>query len=138
MKIESEKDGRRGSRGNMRLVDTNVFIDHLRNYSRATAFFESLDREDIFSAITEAELISGQQCALPEKKSDVLQFLGHWRKIEVTNQIAVLAGDIVREHSIELADAIIAATALIHKAELLTRNVKHFSMIQGLKVKSPY
>jgi len=122
----------------MRLVDTNVFIDHFRNYSLATAFFESLDEESIFSAISEAELISGQQCALPEKKKYILQFLGRWRKIEVSNQIAVLAGDIVREHPIELADAIIAATALIHKAELLTRNVKHFSMIKNLVVKSPY
>ncbi len=122
----------------MQLVDTNVFIDHFRNYPHATAFFESLSEENIFSAISEAELISGQQCALLEKKNDILQFLGRWRKIEVSNQIAVLAGDLVREHTIELADAIIAATALVHKAELLTRNVKHFSMIKDLSVKAPY
>jgi predicted nucleic acid-binding protein len=123
----------------MQLVDTNVFIDHFRNYAAAINFFNSVDENTvIFSAISEAEIVAGQQCADAETKHKTLQFLGRWRKIDVTNQIAVLAGDIVREHGIELADAIIAATAQVYKARVLTRNVKHFSMIKNLAVKIPY
>ncbi len=123
----------------MQLVDTNIFIDHFRNYAPAKTFFNSLDEnKTIFSAISEAEVIAGKQCKSLEVKGSILKFMGRWRKIEVTNQIAVLAGDLVREYAIELADAIIAATALSNKAELLTRNVKHFSMIEDLTISSPY
>ena len=50
--------------GNMMLIDTNVFVDHLRGYAPAVAFFESLTSKDnvLFSAITEAELVAGQEC----------------------------------------------------------------------------
>lgn len=122
----------------MPLIDTNIFIDYLRNYKKSVDFFISLDSMCIFSAITEAELVSGKECSDSEKKEIILGFLGKWQKIEVTNQIAVLAGDFVREHEIELADAIIAATAIINKTEILTKNVKHFSMIPDLKVIEPY
>ena len=123
----------------MQIVDTNIFIDHLRGYRSATAFFDSLGEERIiFSAVTEAELIAGKQCADINKKGEIIQFLGRWQKIDVTNPIAVKAGDLTREHGLELADSFIAATALLYKAELLTRNVKDFQNIEGLTVKEPY
>ena len=37
-----------------------------------------------------------------------------------------------------MPDSIIAATAIINKSELLTRNVKDFEKIKGLRVRSPY
>lgn len=123
----------------MRLIDTNIFIDHLRDYAPATVFLDSLDREVIiFSAVSEAEIIAGKQCGELKKKEEILQFLRKWQKIDVNNQIAVKAGDLTREHDMELADAIIAATALVHGAELLTRNVNDFKQVKELKVKSPY
>lgn len=39
-----------------------------------------------------------------------------------------------RSHpGIDLVDYVIAATAEIHGAELLTLNIKHFPMVHGLK-----
>ena len=123
----------------MQLVDTNIFIDHLRGYSPATIFFESLDvGKVVFSAISEAEIIAGKQCSNNKKKEEILQFLRKWRKIDADNPIAVKAGDLVREYGLELADAFIAATALINKAELLTRNITDFNKIPDLVVRSPY
>ncbi len=123
----------------MQLVDTNIFIDHFRGHEPATAFFESLDENSIiFSAISEAEIIIGKQCSENRKKEKILQFLRRWQKIDVNNPIAVKAGDLAREYGIELADAFIAATALVHKAELLTRNISDFSKIPNLKIKAPY
>ncbi len=121
-------------------IDTNIFIDHLRGYNPATKFIESLIfRNDvIFSAITEAELIAGKRCGESSVKEDVLQLLHTWEKIPVSNSIAVLAGDISRDYGLNIADAIIAATALSRKTALLTRNIKDFKNVEGLKVKSPY
>ena len=36
-------------------------------------------------------------------------------------------------HNISVAEAIIAATAKLHKLELVTLNIKHFSMFPALK-----
>ena len=126
--------------GTVIVIDTNVFVDHLRGYAPAVAFFESLgSKEDIlFSAITEAELVAGQECKEKIKKEGVLQFLGQWNKIIVTNQIAVLAGDLSRDKGIDLPDALIAATALVNKAELVTKNVKDFKRIAELSLRVPY
>ena len=124
----------------MILLDTNVFIDFLRGHQPAVKFFESLFGKEnvLFSAITEAELVAGKECDDYNKKEKLLHFLHTWKKIEVTNQIAVLAGDISREHEILIPDAIIAATAILMKSEILTKNTKDFQKINGLKVKQPY
>ena len=124
----------------MMLIDTDIFVDHLRGYAPAVAFFESLVfQEDIlFSAITEAELIAGNECKEKTKKEGVLQFLNQWNKIIVSNQIAVLAGDLSRDKGLELPDALIAATAIVSKAELVTRNEKDFKKVTELKIHVPY
>ena len=124
----------------MKLIDTNIFVDHLRGQGPAKAYFDSLGNEDdiLFSAITEAELIAGQECKDKEKKEGVLQFLAQWKKIIVSNQIAVLAGDLSRDKELDLPDALIAATALINKAELVTRNSRDFKKIADLKISVPY
>lgn len=124
----------------MILLDTDIFIDHLRNVKLALDFFESLQQRDdvFFSAITEAELIAGSENDNPEKKEVLLHFLFCWNKIEVTNPIAVLAGDLKRKYNFLLPDAIIAATALHNNMEILTRNIKDFKKIKGLIVKAPY
>ncbi len=140
MKEELGKDGERGWQENMLLLDTNIFIDYFREYKPSIDFFNNIkDKMIIFSAITEAELIAGKACNDKSKREVVIGFLNKWKKIEVNNPIAVLAGDICRNNdNIETADAIIAATAIINKAELLTKNVKHFDKIEGLRVRSPY
>jgi|SRR3989338_2816540 len=124
----------------MILIDTNIFIDHFRNFKPATTFFESLQERNnvLFSAITEAELVSGTINKDTEKKELLLRFLSQWNKIEVTNEIAVLAGDLRRDNALFLPDAIIAASAIINKAELITKNIKDFKDIKELKISSPY
>lgn len=124
----------------MILIDTNIFVDHLRNFGEAVKFFETLvGRDDvIFSAITEAELIAGKSSKDKEKKGKLLYFINRWNKIPVTNPIALQAGDIYRDYELEIPDAIIAATALQNNAELITKNIKDFQKVYGLKIKVPY
>jgi tRNA(fMet)-specific endonuclease VapC len=123
----------------MIVLDTNVFIDLLRNYAPAADFFQSLDPEKVlFSAITESELVAGKENEHPEKREKLLHFLHVWRKIPLTNPVASLAGDISRRNGLAIPDAIIAATAILNHAELVTRNMKDFKAVPGLKLRSPY
>jgi tRNA(fMet)-specific endonuclease VapC len=123
------------------VLDSSIFIDHLRNYQPAVKFLSSLYNEGIriiFSAVTETELITGKSCNDSLVRSKVLHMLNSLIKINVTNQVALHAGDLCREYEVGIPDAIIAATAITNKAELLTKNVKDFKKIEGLKVKDPY
>ncbi len=122
------------------LLDTNIFVDHLRGHNPAREFFNVISKRNdiLFSAITEAELVAGKECNNEEKREKTLQFLAHWNKVEVSNPIACKAGDLTRKHDISLPDAIIAATAIINKAEMFTKNLKDFKKIPSLQVKAPY
>ena len=124
------------------VVDTSIFIDYLRNYPPAIEYIQTIDREKeitlLFSAITETELISGKSCETPIIRTGVLDMLNSFTKIEVTNQIALKAGDVCRIYKLATPDAVIAATALINNAELITKNTKDFKGIPGLIVKNPY
>ncbi len=124
------------------VIDSSIFIDHFRNYIPAVNFFSSLSDEEkkyvFFSAITESELISGRSCEDDSVKAKVLQMLNNFNKIEVNNKVAMLAGDLSRKQNILIPDAIIAATALVNNADLLTKNLKDFARIKDLKSVSPY
>lgn len=121
------------------LLDTNIFVDHLRNFSPAIKYFEALGDETIlFSAITEAELLAGTHNNDPKKREKLLQLLLQWTKVPVTNPVAVLAGDLSRQYSLEIPDALIAATAVLNNAVLITKNLKDFQKVERLHVKEPY
>ena len=92
----------------------------------------------VFSAITEAELVAGKACEDEQKKRVLLHFLARWKKIPVSNPIACLAGDINRKYGLLIPDALIAATALTEKSQLITRNLKDFKKVPNLTVKAPY
>jgi len=122
------------------LIDTNIIIDHLRNFEPATNFFNSISEHNliIFSAITETELLSGQANNNKEKREELLQLLNQWYKIPIENPIALLAGDLSRKYNLEVPDSIIAATALLSKAILVTKNEKHFISVSNLILNKPY
>ena len=52
-------------------------------------------------------------------------------------QAAVYLGQFRRDHRIELGDALTAATAQQHGAELFTRNLRHYPMTD-ISVTAPY
>jgi predicted nucleic acid-binding protein len=59
--------------------------------------------------------------------------------LPITEAISARAVSLVekyfRSHHLQLADALVAATALEHQMPLATSNVKHFKAIAGLKLK---
>ena len=124
------------------VVDSNVFIDNLRGLESARRFFDSVRNDSslsvCYSAITEAELLSGKECENEEKVDRILELLSIGEKILVTNEIAKSAGAIRRKYNLTLLDALIAATALSVGSVLYSRNIGAFKAIPDLETKEPY
>lgn len=109
------------------LVDTDIFIDHLRGAVQMKAGRHRLS----YSVITRAELSAGAT------GTDLAaRVLAPFREISVDRAIAERAGRIRRESGLRMPDALIAATALERKLSLVTRNKKHFDQVRGLRITS--
>jgi|SRR5476649_2739610 toxin FitB len=108
------------------LVDTDIFIDHLRGTNEIKPGRHRLH----YSVITRAELFAGNTA------SDLSsQLLAPFRELAVDRAVAERAGRVVREFGLRLPDALIAATALEHQLDLVTRNRKHFDEVRGLRLR---
>ena len=120
------------------LIDTDVIIDYLREQVDAVAYIESLTNPLLISGVTVAELYSGVREG--EERTALETFISAFEVVPVSEQIAVKGGlyrrDYSKTHKVGLADALIAATADIRGATLVTLNTKHFPMLAP--VKAPY
>jgi predicted nucleic acid-binding protein len=111
------------------LVDTDVFIDHLRG----TRALQPGARRLSYSVITRCELFAGTD----GDEAAISVLLGALREIPVDRAVAERAGRLRRESSIRTPDALIAASALEHGLSLMTRNRRDFAGITGLKLVDP-
>ena len=112
------------------LLDTDVIIWHLRG------------RREVMRVLTELQAFGVPSCSVlsilkvqvgvkkgEEAKTDL--FLGSLAVFDVTKKIADQAAISVREQkakgvTIDLPDAIIAATCMVHRLTLVTYNKKHY------------
>lgn len=108
------------------LVDTDVFVDHLRGAKR----FNPRSHRINYSVVTRAELFAGNSAS-----GDVTVILAPFRELEVDRPVAERAGRLRRETGIRLPDALIAATAIEHKLGLYTRNRSDFEQVRGLRIR---
>ena len=109
------------------LIDTDVFVDHLRGAKR----FDPKSHRVHYSVVTRAELFAGNAAS-----DDVRLLLAPFRELEVGRTVAERAGRLRRESGIRLPDALIAATAIEHKLSLFTRNRSDFEKVRGLRIRS--
>ena len=123
----------------MKIIDTSIFIDHLRNHLPASTWLISQNSEEmLFSAITETELLAGQANNDESRRERLMHMLQQYTKVVIDNPVASLAGDLRRKYQILTPDAVIAASALLCHAELITKNVKDFKKVPGLRISAPY
>jgi len=113
------------------LLDTDVLIDYLRGNDNAIRFLENLQERLCVSVITFAELYAGIR---NKKEQRVIEkFLAAFDVLAIDQVIAIKGGLFRKEympsHGVGLADALIAATAEICKARLVTLNQRHFPML---------
>lgn len=111
------------------LVDTDVFVDHLRGSAR----FDPGRNRILYSVVTRAELFAGRDGA----DEPVRTLLAAFTEVEVDREIAEAAGHIRRRVGIPHPDALIAASAVARGAAVVTRNRRHFDQVPGLRVRAP-
>lgn len=122
----------------MKLLDTSVAVDHLRGEPRAVDLLtETLESGEalVASELVRFELFAGVR---NEELGGLEAFCSALSWVPVSEEVARAAGELARTHrrshsGIDDVDYLIAATALLLEAELLTTNVRHFPMIEGLQ-----
>lgn len=120
------------------LFDTCILVDHLRQHPPAVDYVRALPQQPLLSAVTVAEVYVGVRDQAEARRIEAL--FGLFEVLAVDGEIARRGGTLRRRfaptHGTGLLDALIAATAEVHGARLVTRNVRHFPMLDDLVV--PY
>ena len=111
------------------LLDTDIFIDHLRG-ARAIA---KTSISFAYSVITRTELLAGRASG----ETIIRALLAPMREVVVDRAIAERAGLLRRGLNVLTPDALIAATALELRIPLMTRNRRDFERIPDLKIYAP-
>jgi predicted nucleic acid-binding protein len=115
------------------LVDSDVLVEVTRakNVELLSQWIELAESTDeiLYSPITSAELWAGVR---PNEIKLLDELFSALRCVPLTDQIGRRAGGYLsrfrKSHSVELADALIAATVVESKSSLWTRNRKHYPM----------
>lgn len=130
------------------LLDTNIISEMSRQEPHpAVASLFAGRRHDLFiSVISLGELRRGE-ARLRTRDATRAARIDLWlrsveveladRVIQVTTEVAYRWGEITSQRSRPLADALLAATALVHNLSLVTRNTKDFDGL-GLSVINPW
>ena len=116
---------------NIRFVlDSTVVINHLNKKLDIDAFFDTIpDCERFVSIVTEIETLSDPEMAEKEEK-EAREFLAHFDSVvDIIPAIKEEAIKIRRAFRIKLPDAVIAATAIILDATLLSNDPHHTKKI---------
>ena len=121
----------------MVLCDTNIFIGAFNGKQNAIETMEQIGFDNIvISSITLMELYQGMG-----NKHELVQMkkkIKYYDVVEINSQISKLATTFIENyklsHGLQIPDALIGATAVIHKIEFFTYNVKDFGFMPDLKL----
>ena len=123
------------------VIDTDVLIDFLKRRIQARNYLSQRQRAgDVlcYSVITKAEIFAGLRAG-EERALGLL--LNNMQELIVDGNTAEEGGkyrqQFLKSHQLQLADALIATTAKIHHAKLITLNTRHFPMTD-ITVEAPY
>ena len=134
------------------VIDTNVIIDTMQGIPEAANFMEMVDANKsqsqsqiLYSVVVEAELFSSHLLT-EEDKIDLRQLLNIGEIIDVDSEVALKAAELrslsrkLYQRKMKLPDALVAATAFLYSATLVTRNIDDFKHLQehGLRLRNPF
>ncbi|MGB9740267.1 MAG: PIN domain-containing protein [Candidatus Bathyarchaeales archaeon] len=131
----------------MKIFDTTFLIDLIRGDEGAVQKAKEVDRESIFksiSVVTVHEYLRGiyylfshdenlLKVKLEKAEAELIRFEILPYTYEIAKKAAEIDAKLAKNGtSISFSDIIIAATTLHYRLTLVTRNLEHFSRIQGL------
>ena len=123
------------------MIDTDILVDVARGVDMAASFIDEVKSRYLLaiSSVTEMELIVG--CRNKVELAHLKRFLSDYNRIKLNTRISDNAVELLRQfrlsHGLLIADALIAATAKVKGAKLVTKNYRHFRSIPGLNL-TPY
>ena len=118
------------------LVDTDILIDVARGQEEAIKWLASWERERVIgvSAVTYMELLVG--CRNKREQRAVEQFIERFVLVAVDIGISEEAIRLLTKyrlsHGLLIADALIAATAIVQGIPLISKNQKDYRFIEEL------
>ena len=123
-------------------IDTNIFINYLRGADKELVELFRFQLEGKIKLLTSSavifEIYSGQSLIEKKIEEKIDKLFTRIAVEDITQEIAKLAAEINRKNKlykkVETNDLLIAASAIYFKAELLTKNRKHFKLIPDLKL----
>ena len=119
------------------IIDTDVLIWYMKGNEKA---YEVIERSNtlFISVVTYMELVQGMR-----NKTELINLrkaLLGWNAqiLYITEEISAKAMFYVEQHflshSIQLADALIGATAMAYGAPLLTANDRHYKVLKDVQI----
>lgn len=112
------------------IFDTNILIDLFSGRVEAKNTLDLYPPQHAISLITWMEVMVGAKRFHQERRTRMA--LNAFEVIEISPEIAEKSVNLRQEYGMKLPDAIILATAHIHRRELVTRNTKDFAGLPGV------
>jgi hypothetical protein len=121
------------------LVDTNILIYHTVGSEVISNFIRNLIVQEAFnvSVLTKIEFLGWDKHS-PEGFQKCRELIELANLYFVDDDTAEKAIELKRRGKIKLADAVIAATAIVNNLRLVTRNVDDYKAVKGLEVFNPF
>ena len=120
------------------VVDTDILIDASRAMDEALACLDQIEDRLILavSVVTEMELVVG--CRDKAELRSLDRFLNRFQVIRLNEQVSDSGVELLRRyrlsHGLLIADALIAASALVLEAPLVSKNQRDYRFIAGLNL----
>jgi len=121
------------------LIDSDVLIDISRGDPAARAYIDGLPEGWAISQISALELIVGARSK--RELADLDAFLSAYVIVPLRASAGSRAYELLKRyaksHGLHVFDSLVAAIAMEEGLTLVSRNRRHFEMIEGLKFEVP-
>jgi predicted nucleic acid-binding protein len=125
--------------GQESLLDSNVIIGYLAGKIPSSGMkivSEIVNNKPNISIISQIEVLRFNDT--PENEAILEEFINMSKIYPLSNNVAERTIKLCKQIKMKLADAIIAATALIEGFTLVTRNISDFNKIPDLVLLNPW
>ncbi|MDD5528596.1 MAG: type II toxin-antitoxin system VapC family toxin [bacterium] len=120
--------------------DTNSIIYFLQGYTELDTIFENIKHgktTPLLSLITKIELLSFPDLTAKEEMQ-IRKLLNNFEIVSLNDEIVEETIKIRKQFHLKTPDAIIAASCIINKGILVTRDQKGFGKVKNLKFLNPF
>jgi len=120
------------------VIDTDVLIWYMKGNEKAYKAIEN-SRNFFISVVSYMELVQGMRNRAELDNLRKALLVWNSKILYVSEEISIKAMFFIEQHylshSIQLADALIGATAVTHGLHILTANDRHYRILKDIQIK---